>query len=953
MVTLICEKLKQSIKMRYVRVIIQYSYYLARRLLDRLDIHRHHIGAALGVGLLVVSAIINVVNVGTPTHTSALSVPSTPTVGVCGERAASDDEEYTGPALPSNADTQAIASINGYFRYWSGTGGQDARWYSYQPVSASQATFEVYDAVTNTQLSTFTVTIPSAQQGQHLDPTFAVNPTTGDVYIGSYATQSYGGIISEWSWTTGNTTASEVWDTPTTGLIYGGIYGYIDSASVFRVAAVVANGSISEAYSNTFDGSTGEALANNVVIGTDITVATDHNNDIVSADNNNPSSYVRIYNAAATTQTFYVGTSGLSAGTNPFHFYTLTSATELSNGDIVVADSGHGLDFLDPTGVLLGIIGDDISQSAYAPTTPSITSDSSIEIENGNIYYETGAVYGTPQDLDYTSLSDAQLLYQAPQGAPYHFGIGAGLESTATDNYFPAGTAPSVGIEFFPWWTNVESNYSVSYTVRSIQQVEANQNVTPTTYSLSSELPAGSTSAVTIPVNLPAASPGFYEVSAQLLKSGTVVGADCLRYSVGASGDSFSPNTFPTGGDSQAVTVAADFNQTLVRSGYTIDDCLAGLNSVTAATTLHCPSDMISDVDAAASLAASDGVGYEIQVFGEASSLDADIISTGQLQRLTASFVAQFPSVNTFEAWNEMNNTYSGDATTLINSILEPFYNGVKASEPNATVVGGSVLGISTGLWQNIASDGGLQYMNAIGDHPYTGHNRSFEEQNQLGQEEGLQAILAAAGYPSMPIYDTESGFWSNGSDDYYVQGDKLIRKEILESSIGVNHSFNFTDIDNYTISGEVWGLIDNSGLNPAGLASVTTHHLLGGRTFLHWMTSSIPHTYAALYGPSSSSSADVAVVWSDDYTVGAAATLSGGGSLAITNEYGGTSAPSSGSVLSLTGAVQYITVPSGQTLSIAPGESYGTNYAAASNGASATATSSYNCGSTSLAWAR
>jgi hypothetical protein len=884
---------------------------------------------------------------------------STPTVSVCGARSPSDTQEYTGPTLPSSPASTVIANSDGFFRYWAGPGSVDPRWYVLQSISTTQLGFAVYDAKTDNLYATFTIHIPANLQGQHSVGTFAVDPTSGNVFVGTYVANNHGGSVSSWSWTPGATPATNVilttpnWSQYTTGMLVGGVYGYTDQNGTFRVAAVVGNGSSgTEAYSNTYDADgtsgaeePGAYMGNNDVVGTVVNVSAD-DNDLVSADTQS-GQYVRVYNSTGTAQTFHMGTSQGASG-EPWHFYILTSANIESNGDIVVADSGHGLEFFSPSGVLLGTVDDNAGTTDPNPAIgASLTDDSNLQLVNGNYYFSTGGVFANPQSIQEMTAANADLIVNAPQGAPYVFGVGAGLYASAADNYFPSGTTPQVGLEFYPWWASAAANFTVQYTVSTIQQVAANTTGPTQSFALSSVLSGTPTGPVQVPLALPTpTTPDLYEVNAALLESGTVVGADCLRYSIGAPGDSFAPSALPSSQDAAAVAVAAELGQKLVRSSYDIDDCLTGVTTPTDLTALNCPAGMVTDVDAAAALAAVDGVQYEIEV-ADGGSLDNALISSGQWQRLVTAFVSGFPAVTDWEAWNEMNNTYSGNASTCVTQILEPFYNGVKAAAPLDTVVGGSVLNVSIGFWQAVGAAGGFQYMDVIGDHPYTGSNRSFEEEGQVALLQQLQSVIASdPGGAGKPIWDTESGFWSSGTDGYYSQGDKLVRKLILESSLGIGDVYNFMDIDSYDISGEVWGLIDSSGLDPGGLAAVTYGHILGGRTFEGWLPTSIPHSYAAEYGPSLTDPDGVVAVWSDDYTVSAQLTLSGGGPATVTSEYGGANQVPSGSAFSVGGAVQYVTVPLGQTLSIHAGESFGANYAAAADGATASASATLHCGS-------
>jgi hypothetical protein len=908
--------------------------------------------ASIAVVLIIGVVVINLV-ITQREPSSALSQPTTPTVPVCGLRNTADDGET--PTLPNPAYTNEITPGGtggiSYYRYWAGGNGTDAQWYVMQTGSTS-ATFYEYDATNDSLTKSFTITPPSNEIGQGLVANFAVNPTTGDVYVASYNPSNGSGDISEW-----NTSGTMVWDQITSYLVEGAVYGYTNSSGVYTVGVVTGNSSNrggileSELYS-----ASGSAMGTNSIAGTDIQNADAHNGDLVVLNNN--TSTVYIWNSTATTQTFY-----MSAGSNAGSEWsgTINGANELSNGTIVLTSySSRQMIFFSPTGAYLGRIGADIGAGAPLDT---VYSTGDVVVEEGRIYYIAENPFSTPNKLTYITTANAASYLAAPQGTPYYLGLGANVSTPATDNYFSSGTTPSMNITFESWWQNTATSFTGTYTIRNQDQVEANTAGTPQAFSIPSTSAAYSTGTASVPLTLPAATPGVYEVNVQLSQGGNVVGAACGIYSVGASNVTLNLNSLPSNTDTQGVALAYQFGQKLYRSAYNIDACYPGVTTPTSSTPLNCPSSMDSDISAAATLAAQDGITYEIQL-GTGSTFDSNAVSSGQWGRLVGLMAAHYSEVNDWEVWNEPDNSYSGSPSSYVTSALEPAYNAIKAVSSSDKVIGISNENYSIGEYQQYVNAGALHYLDIVAIHSYTGWNRSYEEQGNVipsiydstetGQVQALQTYLTGQGYTGS-IFDTESGFWNNNASepyDYYLQGDKLVTKMILEQSVGLNWLSNFFNDGSYTASGAYWGLIGgpNNVLNPGGLAAANYQANLGGRTFQQWLPTSIPHTYAALYGTSSSDTAnDVLAVWADSYNVGAVPTITGGGSINVTSEYGASSTVTSGSPLTLSDEVQYLKVPVGKTISIGAAESYGTNYALTTGGASATASTSYSCGGSNV----
>jgi hypothetical protein len=948
----------------------------------QLGLRSHHLGAGFFVTVLIFGVALGFANLNNTPATHAFASPTTPAVPICGLRQNSDLGSYGGVATTFQHNGNNIPAYPQLTETFPNTAAMQII-----TIKGSQYLYDLNaTSYPNYQITIFNLTTPSMTPisfpvgnfGNFYD-SFALDPS-GGVYVALNTSSPAGQAETLTKYVTTDSNGNIM--TSGAGAVgwqktgqdaHGAAYGYLDTNNQFNVAYLDTQTG-SKNYNQTGTSKVfktdGTPEANNAMDVVEGAYQDSTTGDILSTDNG----MLRVYKNDGTIK-FQMGTDSGASGT--FNINGATSAVENPSGGYFVMVPNVGLDAFNSAGAYLGL----------APASSDGSKNNSIGYNVNAMTEYNGVVYYGAQGLDafdstYSvngiySITPAQMttLTSYPAGAPSQLGVGAGITTPQTANYFPAGTTASAALTFYPWWQNVAGDYTGQYEVSNASQIMAGVtgptqtfNI-PTASSAYSNGSAPASQAISVPT-----APGIYTVSVQLLQNGTVTAASCLVYTVAASNDSFNYNSIPSGNDASGVAVTQSFGQKLYRSSYNIAACFDTSQTPTASSpilaTCQPGGGVYNDISAAATEAAQDGITYEMQlgVPGDSNTsafYTAAINTSGVFQGLIQTVMTNLSQIKTWECWNEPDNNTFSNATDYVNRGLKQCWNAKQAVAPSDKMVGISIDQANLGIVQQYVGAGALNYLDIVAIHPYTNNGQTFEAEGavmpniydtsgETGILQGIQSYLSGQGYTG-PLYDTESGFVNNeGAPDpyeYFDQGDKVVRKMILEQSIGMNWWANFNvgyiqGLGQFSLlpAGGVDGTY-NGSLTPGALAAINYEGNLGGRTFKNWLsTGGVPYTYAADYGPSSGSTADVVAVWSQDFTVGVVPRLSGGGAMTVTSEYGNTSSLNSGSSLNLTGQVQYITVPAGQTLTLGAQETFGTNKALSSAGATATASSSY-CG--------
>jgi hypothetical protein len=817
----------------------------------------------------------------------------TPTIPACGARSVSDitlSENKT----PKGKFARAIRSGDDFgildFRILKGVTPAQDRFYTL----AEGGRLRIYD---HRYRLTREVTLPEVKDA----PSIALDPD-GNIYAATKSRlvkfTATGGVV----WTRSSGFDAEAY-----------VYGY-DSGEGYRIGVLVGSGS------EIFDTSGGRH-GNTPVTGRRVNQSEATGNLISTSD-----SYVRVYSRDGATQKLYFGTDLESNDQGPFHFYVLNAADQLADGTIVVSDTGNGLELFADDGSYLGLAG--YGGEADNGVTGFIGYDTTVAAHRGKIYYPL-EVERVNADLASMEEADVRQYAAQPQGVPGRLGVGAGPFTKAPGNYFPAGTTPQIFLQFYPWWSTVASGLTGEYTIRDVRQLRDKVEVKPTTF-----IPEISATGITdVPVTLPSTKPGFYQMDVRLIRKGRTIGADCLNFGIGPPGATLDPTKLGSGNVAK-INLAKEFGLKLFRADFDLSELLS--DDPTAP--LKFPKDFDAEWKATSKAATAAGVTLEVQI-ATGSDSEKKLVEAGTWADRVKELVTRLkPYVHAWEPWNEPNATY-GDAAAYTTKVLKPAYTAVKEADPSATFVGGGVLGVDLPYVDQMIGAGALSSMDALSIHAYTGHNRSFEEQGTLATLQSLRARLAAAGKPKLPIWDTESGFWNSQVSSYLHQGDKLVRKVVLENSVGIDKYNNFLLDGAYTVEGQNWGLWQDK-ITPGGLAMINFGVQTRGLVFKKLLDTNIPHVYAALYGPQDGEGT-LLIAWAEDFSVEA---LVGSVDVSsIVDEWGQpVPAHRSGKAdsVTLSGAPIYAQVEKGTSPTLSAFEDFGENLALAKNGATATATS-------------
>jgi hypothetical protein len=559
---------------------------------------------------------------------------------------------------------------------------------------------------------------------------------------------------------------------------------------------------------------------------------------------------------------------------------------------------------------------------------------------------ETESIAVLTADEMRSRIESPTLLTSEVGGDLAQLGIGIGAVTDEPFNHFDTGQVPEVFLRTEEHWgddaTSSRASLAVRYTVSGdptlADPVLQEQKTV--------DIPWGGGQTA---LEMPSTRPGAYEVSLDVidLSSDEVLSGSCLRYSVGAvdadldladlaPGDDWG-GPGPLRGVELAASLGIGSHRVQLDFGGLVPDPTAtpeatelDLSYVPGAQLSDDPdADPFQNLREASEYASAHGVRLIIQL-ANGSDADKSAIESGTwagwAQVIVGEFAREVPQITTWSAYNEPNNVYDS-AEWYWNTVEIPFADAAHAARAETYVIGGNTLGLATDWWQQATASDVCAHIDAIGVHPYTGWNRSWEEEGFSTAGQGFDAVRTAAGggCADLTLWDTESGWTADGATAYWSQGSNVARKLLWYKNEEIAGWTYFFSEGGWGENGLSWSLIQyRSYVKPGGLAYAAVSRLLAGRGTPQEVDTGIPFTHAMTVPGDDT----LLVAWTDEARI--EATLNTDASLvSVTDQYGATSdvpLSAANATVTLTASPQFFRAPAGSTLTMSAPEEFGTD---------------------------
>ncbi|WP_265523557.1 hypothetical protein [Oerskovia flava] len=647
---------------------------------------------------------------------------------------------------------------------------------------------------------------------------------------------------------------------------------------------------------------------------------------------------------------------GVPFGVTRTPWIDMTGVTAGPGGNgLLVVEEGFGFRWFGDDGVSRGLWPDsrvDIEQPfALRLPTPVVAA--------GEEYLVL--THGEGEAVALTAVTADRMAYQLRAPLKYNaaneeflstLGLGAGLVTGRVLNVFDADEEPRVVAAFDPAWGAHADRYRLRYTVRGDPRVW--------------DPVAGEERVVDLPpdggdvvLDLPAARPGAYEVDAALVErdGGAPVAGTCLRYTVAAPGAELDPESLADGADwggaspvrgvQLADRLGVGSHRLQLDFGAIVPDPTASPDAG-ALVWDSLPDGSIPDPEegeddgaerdpfaelaAAAELAADSDVHLILQLGsgGEAENAAVEAGTWGGWARqIVAAVRREAPEIVHWQPWNEPNTTGFGDAAEYERRVGAPFARAARAAHPGAVVVGGNTLGIVPEWWDGLVAAGGCDSMDVVGIHPYTGLNRSWEEEGfslDGAELDQLREVVAPCG--DLPLWDTESGWWSDGVANLWAGGSDVARKLLWYGLEPIEEWTYFFSEGGFGEADNSWSLVQYGAyVKPAAVAFAATAGFLEGFGPPTVVPTGTPGVHAVRAEGADGSG--LLALWSEDLTT-TVRVLGDDGPVAarLRDQYGAerdlSVAGAPGTELTVNGAPLFLVVPPGASVSVEPVTPFG-----------------------------
>ena len=478
------------------------------------------------VSAIFIVALVSIIGYALLTGSHA-AIPSTPTVtDVCGSKSASDISLTSALTLPSqstavtsvisNSNIDAQGASSNDFKLYDNNGTEEI--YVMSDITSSstqQEQMSIYNLSSGAQIgSSFPVDVYG--NSAHI---FTIDGS-GNVYVVNSVNN--GSIVD--SAASYNSSGTQLHYITLSNADYNGAYSYTDSAGWHFAFTAQSTITGSEDYNQTgqsyvYNSSFTPQTNNNMIFSGD--VQQDPNTGDIEGLYNNDTVHVYsdTFTSGSSVDTYplklNMGTNLQNGAPGAFNFNQPYSIVENPSGGYYVSTNGGVLAFDQNGGYLGESPASDAGGSAWIGFRPGTAT-----IYNNYLYFYTpGSGTGPSTSGIYkVSLANLNTYVNSPQGTDNHIGIGAGMYTNEKDNFFPSGTTPQVYMQMYPWWGSEANNFTIKYQVRSVDQIQANDNETEYSIPLSTVMNSSTTGITNIQLDTADGNdnqPGAYEISAK------------------------------------------------------------------------------------------------------------------------------------------------------------------------------------------------------------------------------------------------------------------------------------------------------------------------------------------------------------------------------------------------------------------------------------------------------